>query len=108
VLLGLLSLEGSKSKITMAWLGGVRGVAAVFDGLDGAGQSVGEGALADGADREADQPALDGLAVADHDLVHVGEPVGPPGEGVDVTGLTAAPVLESVSVTTTRFGSDQS
>ena len=46
MLLGLLSLEGSKSKITMAWLGGVRGVAAVFDGLDGAGQSVGEGHLA--------------------------------------------------------------
>ena len=49
MILGLLSLEGSKSKITTAGLGGVRGVATVFDGLDGAGQSVGEGALGDGA-----------------------------------------------------------
>jgi hypothetical protein len=76
MILDLLSLEGSKSKITMAGLGGVWAVVAGFDGLDGAGQSFGEGVPADGAEHEADEPALEGLAVADHDLVHVGGAVG--------------------------------
>ena len=37
-------------------------------------------ALADGPEHEAEQPSLEVLALADHDDVHVGRPVGLPRE----------------------------
>ena len=60
----------------MAWVGlgsvdGGRRLAARLDGRDAVGKRLGQHALADGAEDEAEEAALEVLAVADDDRVDV-------------------------------------
>src|SRR3954452_16920162 len=53
-----------------------RAVVPRFDGLDGLFERAFQPALADGPEHEADEPSLEVLAVAYHDVVHLGRSVG--------------------------------
>ena len=53
-----------------------------LDSFDGVLKRFFQNTLADGADHEAEQPALKVLAIADDDDVNVGSPVGVTCEGV--------------------------
>jgi len=53
-----------------------------FDGLDGVFKSLFQSALADGAERESEDPSLEVLALAYNDVVDIGGTVGIPRERV--------------------------
>lgn len=77
------------------------------DGLNGVFKPSFQNAPAHGPDHELEQSSFEVLAFAYRDQVNVGQAVGPAREGV---GVADAPphALESVVVSTTRRGSDQS
>jgi len=48
-----------------------------LDCLDGVNECVGDDALTDGAEHDAERPPFEVLPFPDHDMVDLGRPVGP-------------------------------
>ena len=61
-----------------------------LDGLDRVSKCLFQNTLADGPEHEPERPPFEVLALAYHDGVHIGHPVGPPPERVGVA-RTASP-----------------
>ena len=74
MIVDLLSLEGGKSTITMSRLGGVRGVVASSMASTVLASPLAKVRLPTVPIAKPISRPLTALAVADHDLVHVGEP----------------------------------